>query len=760
MRNVRTENQKNEVDDLKKLIRDALAKNNTARKIEVLKKVINIMVLGVDLSDLFSDVLMLSVTPNIMQKKLAYHILIHYASSNPKLAVMSVDSMQKDCSSDFDPSIRGLALRSLTSLNAPSVLDYLAEPIQHGFTDRSGYVRRTAVIGALKLFHYNPSAFEANNFMEDIINCVNDRDPRVAVTAAQSIIEIQKSTGGSISSDFIIALLNRAGEMADFLALAVLDLIPQYTPAEEEIFPLMNAIETVLSTINPAVVVAGVRAMIWIVSQSHDSELLDQAMHRLRTPLITLGCSNCYTQEIRFSMLKHILTIVRIYGNLFEDCLYYFTIMREDPNYIRIVKLQIFEAVVNGKNRKFVESEVFTAMHNISRPNVAACAVSILPKLIANGSAVDSVFRRIGMILASKITPLYKSIFATLPALIQLTPQKLDYLKSVLLPIFTHIPHLNVPYLNEFIGLLPYIAPVLPDAIPTYLLEELLEHWSELDNETQALLVPTVYTMFFVRAGSMGSVVTQMQNVLVNCKNTMLVAINAHHIQLMNSDPHQFRDMLLSTIAPVEPEIFLQEKYALEQANSASLFDEFNSFAVVMGKPSDFFLQDALSMSMVDDELLKMEETTHTEPEPEQYTEPEPEQFAAPQPKGVSLEDLLDFGAPATAAPVTEPATFDFDVTTEIEMSAFQEMFLGMDGVEDSFNYSGTTDSIMSVLRKAASGTNEQGFRYFGYAHLEGEIVLVYMVDDTEAKSVDLVVKCMDGSKNEPIMVYLKNLIQ
>lgn len=47
--------------------------------------------------------------------------------------------------------VRGLALRSLCGLGLESVLEYIENPLKKSFTDVSPYVRRTGVMGILKV---------------------------------------------------------------------------------------------------------------------------------------------------------------------------------------------------------------------------------------------------------------------------------------------------------------------------------------------------------------------------------------------------------------------------------------------------------------------------------------------------------------------------------------------------------------------------------------------------------------------------------
>ena len=54
-------------------------------------------------------------TQNLVQKKLVYLYLSNYAQTNSEVALLTVNTMHKDCQ-DRNPVVRGLALRSMCSL--------------------------------------------------------------------------------------------------------------------------------------------------------------------------------------------------------------------------------------------------------------------------------------------------------------------------------------------------------------------------------------------------------------------------------------------------------------------------------------------------------------------------------------------------------------------------------------------------------------------------------------------------------------------
>jgi len=63
----------------------------------------------------------------MVQKKLVYLFLCTYAETNTELALLAINTLQKDCR-DENPVVRGLALRALCSLR------YKQESISTGAT--------------------------------------------------------------------------------------------------------------------------------------------------------------------------------------------------------------------------------------------------------------------------------------------------------------------------------------------------------------------------------------------------------------------------------------------------------------------------------------------------------------------------------------------------------------------------------------------------------------------------------------------------
>ena len=65
---------------------------------------------------------------------MVYLYITSYASTNPELSLLAINTLQKDCR-DEDPMTRGLALRSFTALRLDNITEYLPPVVAAGTGD-------------------------------------------------------------------------------------------------------------------------------------------------------------------------------------------------------------------------------------------------------------------------------------------------------------------------------------------------------------------------------------------------------------------------------------------------------------------------------------------------------------------------------------------------------------------------------------------------------------------------------------------------
>jgi vesicle coat complex subunit len=61
---------------------------------------------------------------DVVLKKMLYLYITTYAQHNPDLTLLTINLLTKDCK-DQDPTIRGLALRSLCQLRVANLIEYI-----------------------------------------------------------------------------------------------------------------------------------------------------------------------------------------------------------------------------------------------------------------------------------------------------------------------------------------------------------------------------------------------------------------------------------------------------------------------------------------------------------------------------------------------------------------------------------------------------------------------------------------------------------
>ena len=167
------------------------------------------MTLGIDVSKLFSEMSMATGTKDHVIKKMVYLYICNYAATNPDLSLLALNTLQKACR-DEDPMTRGLALRSFTGLRLPNVAEYLPKVIGDGLKDQSPYVRKTAVMGCVKLHLLCPDAITHSDLVDTLYTMLRDRDAQVVANCICALNEVLQMEGGmAINKPIIHHLLNR-----------------------------------------------------------------------------------------------------------------------------------------------------------------------------------------------------------------------------------------------------------------------------------------------------------------------------------------------------------------------------------------------------------------------------------------------------------------------------------------------------------------------------------------------------------------------
>jgi AP-4 complex subunit beta-1 len=346
---------KTEIGELRALLRSLEIQRDTKSYEQVVQKVIAYMTLGVDVSPLFSEMIMASATSNIIQKKMVYLYLSNYAKRNSELALLTINTLRKDAS-DRDPTIRGLALRTMTSLKLPSIVEYIHKPIQDGLVDKSGYVRRTAVMGVLKIYYISPDIITDMNVINTLYQMINDQDPLVICNCLSALDEILATQGGiTVTKKIAHYLISRLRDFTEWGQCQILQLLLRYTcEDEDEALDLLNALDDRLQHVMVGVVMGTIKLFFHLTESfpSIQSAIFD----RVKAPLITLLGSA--PSEVSYVCLQHIELLLTQSPSLFSQHHHNFYYRYNDPPYLKLKKIEVLTKVSDESNIQDIVTEL------------------------------------------------------------------------------------------------------------------------------------------------------------------------------------------------------------------------------------------------------------------------------------------------------------------------------------------------------------------------------------------------------------------
>lgn len=356
------DNKKGEVNELRQLLKNIMDEQDNKKRREVIKKVIAYMTLGVDVSKLFTDMVRISSTTDIVQKKMIYLYLVNCVESNQEIALMAINTLSKDCRiiSSPDNKIRGLALRNLCSLRFQGADEYIQTAIQDGIKDPDPYVRKTAIIGLIKLHKHSPKIVNETQ-INVLYELIRDPDSSVSINAILALNEILKNEGGiAFNRRMIVYLLNRIEQYNEFAQAKVFELVAKYTPGnEEELFNILNILEERLKNSSSTVVLACIK--IFLVYTKDNPVISKQVYARIKDPLITLFSAGevAGAHEISYCVLSHIHLLVSKSGSAeFENDFKIFFCKDDEPVYIRVLKIDILCMIASENNMLEIISEL------------------------------------------------------------------------------------------------------------------------------------------------------------------------------------------------------------------------------------------------------------------------------------------------------------------------------------------------------------------------------------------------------------------
>ncbi|RCV26293.1 hypothetical protein SEVIR_5G240600v4 [Setaria viridis] len=583
---------KSEVADLKQQLRQlagSRAPDADDQRRDVFKRVISCMTAGIDVSAAFGEMVLCSATSDVVTKKMCYLYVGAHARAHPDLALLTINFLQRDCR-DQDPTIRGLALRSLCSLRVPNLVEYLVTPLTTGLKDPSAYVRMIAAVGAAKLYHISATAcIDADLPASLKALMLSDPDAQVVANCLHALQEIWTLEAANseaaareietlYSKPVVFYLLNKIKEFSEWAQCLVLELASKFLPSDNnEIFDIMNLLEDRLQHANGAVVLSTIKVFLHLTMSMTDVH--QQVYERIKAPLLTLVGAG--SPEQSYSVLCHLHLLVMRAPMLFSSDYKSFYCQYSDPSYVKKLKLEMLTAIANESNTYEIVTELCEYAGNVDVP-IARESIRAVGKIALQQYDVNAIVDRLLQFLEMDKDYVTAETLVLVKDLLRKYPQW----SHDCIAVVGNISSKNIQEPKGKAALIWMLGEYSQDMHDApYVLESLVENWDEEHSpEVRLHLLTAVMKCFFKRP-------PETQKAL---GATLAAGLSDTHQDVHDRALFYYR--LLQYDPAVAERVVNPPKQAVSVfADTQSsemkdrIFDEFNSLSVVYQKPSYMF---------------------------------------------------------------------------------------------------------------------------------------------------------------------------
>eukprot|EP00918_Siedleckia_nematoides_P102648 GHVU01224164.1.p1 GENE.GHVU01224164.1~~GHVU01224164.1.p1 ORF type:complete len:530 (-),score=133.52 GHVU01224164.1:365-1867(-) len=480
-------------------------------------------------------------------------------------------------------------------MRAPNMLEYLQSAIKRGLQDGSAYVRKTAVMGLLKLHRVSPEAVGPSSFQSSFLEqlysrCLLDKDPMVVLNTIFVLNEIEVPNGGlQLSKKVVCNLLSRVSTFTEWGQCAVLALVASYSPANEsELFDMLNLLDGRLKHASAGVVLAAAKCFLDLTAPY--PTLYSQALQRLRTPLLTLISTS--PPEVAFVVLAHVKLLVTGTGGEGEEATALdlendyrdFFCRHSDPTYVKELKTDILTRIATESNVSQIRAELAEYISDVDA-NLCRRSLLALGGIAARvPSAASDIAEQLLALLALESPHITNTALLVVVDVASVCPiQNIEGLAAVV------EPSLAVVSGDDSMAAILWIIGEIGEHIPSapYLLEGLVASIPTKDTAARLQLLTSGLRLFFKRAPEMQPVLAAIlkaglsEALLPDVRDRALL-----YYRMLEVDVNATREAMMTQTRPP-----LLPVNSPTQEESAELLREFDSLSVIYCKPAALFVK-------------------------------------------------------------------------------------------------------------------------------------------------------------------------
>ncbi|KAF9931932.1 AP-3 complex subunit beta-2 [Modicella reniformis] len=381
---------------LTKKIRKNLDSKYEKEKLDGLKRLIAMISKGRDVSEFFPDVVKNVASTSLEVRKLVYIYILRYAEQEQDLALLSINTFQKDLS-DKNQLIRAMALRVMSGIRVPVISPIVMLGIKKCVTDLSPYVRKIAAHAIPKCYQLDPAQKDA--LIDIISTMLGDNSTFTIGSVLMAFNQVCPDRLDLIHPQFR-KLCMMLGDMDEWGQITAMDLLLRYSRTQ-----FLNPIGKTSALTARAKKEKSVVKSFYSdddsdvshhSSNSSDSSsddennsvdqdlafLLKCALPSLqsRNSQVVLSVAKLYThlapaeesykigrplirllrshRENQYVVLNNIVAIVSQRPYVFDQFYQYFFVRSTDPVFIRNLKLDILTMIATESNITFILREL------------------------------------------------------------------------------------------------------------------------------------------------------------------------------------------------------------------------------------------------------------------------------------------------------------------------------------------------------------------------------------------------------------------
>ncbi|KAJ2784789.1 AP-3 complex subunit beta [Coemansia javaensis] len=363
--------------------RKELGSGSDKDKLAGMKRLLAAVARGVDASEYFVDVVKNVAAGSVEVRRLVYIYLLRYAEQEQDLALLSVNTFQRDLA-DGNQVIRAMALRVMSSIRVPAIGPIVVLAVRRLAADPSPHVRRAAALAVPKLLRLGDGADADAGVRAELgevaMGMLGEASPLAVGAVIRAFRAACPGRLGAVHGHFrrwcaalpdvdewgqveLVKLL-AAYARTQFARPAAAAEPPRALDADHVL--LLDAVRPLLHSRNSAVVMAAVAAHCHLAPAAQ--------LPAVARPLVRLARA---ARETGFVALACALAVARRHPAALHAHARSFFVAAADPPFARRLKLQLLAAIAAEATAPAIAPEA-RRYARAAQPDVAAGAVPVL----------------------------------------------------------------------------------------------------------------------------------------------------------------------------------------------------------------------------------------------------------------------------------------------------------------------------------------------------------------------------------------------